>query len=257
MRYAIHTISWGAQATFSDMVTDIVRAGYTGLELFQDPNSKSIGGAEKVYETLQSVGTSHFGRSVQLVGICSGTFEERLKFVKEFAKLNKVHVSDPSMPYVYFDEAMNKRVELSIKEGYRIALHPHMYTPVQTFAEADLLLMQHPRLLFLPDTAHMRIAGDDAAIAIEKYSERLAGVHMKNWNENVGRSYQFYARGFCELGEDGNVDLERVLNALLRKAPQAWLIVEQDRPANPFESAKRSRDWLRRRLDANSGSQGL
>jgi sugar phosphate isomerase/epimerase len=255
MRYAIHTISWGANATFSKMVTEIVDAGYSGLELFQDPSSKLIGGAGNVYETLQSVGKAHLGKPVQLVGICSGTFEERLRFVKDFAKLNKVHVSDPSMPYIYFDEAMNKRVEASINEGYRIALHPHMYTPVQTFAEADDLLRRHPRLLFLPDTAHMRIAGDDAAIAIEQYFQRLAGVHMKNWYENVGRSYQFYARGFCELDQDGNVDLERVLNALLRKAPQTWLIVEQDRPANPFESARRSRDWLRRRLDVNSGSQ--
>jgi hypothetical protein len=66
----------------------------------------------------------------------------------------------------------------------------------------------------------------------------------------VGRSYHFYARGFCELGE-GDVDLESVLTSIDAldlfspiKAEDRWLVVEQGSTADPLTSAKRSYTWL-------------
>lgn len=89
----------------------------------------------------------------------------------------------------------------------------------------------------------MQVAGHDPVLAIRKFAERLAGVHLKSWREDVGRSFHFYARGFCELGQ-GDVDVHAVLEELHRMDFSGWLIVELDSTHTPLHSAETSLKWL-------------
>lgn len=238
MRLAIHSISWGEDVDLNRLLSDVTAAGYSGIELFQHPDV--LGSPQRVFKAFQDYG-------LHLLGLSGGALEERTAFIREYAELLGRPVSHTDVPYVYFDDKMDDTVEEMLNQGFRIALHPHMYKPVQTLDEAERLLRKYRELRFLPDTAHLTIAGDDPVKSIERWVPRIDAVHMKDWQENVGRSYQFYARGFCELGT-GDIDLERVLDVLIRKAFRIWLVVEQDWTMQPLDSAKRSHDWLTNRL---------
>jgi hypothetical protein len=100
-------------------------------------------------------------------------------------------------------------------------------------------------LKFLPDTAHLHIAGEDPAEAIRRARGRLAGIHLKEWTGDFGRSYHRYARGFVELGR-GEVDLEACVKAIRETQYDGWLIIEQDSVGvDMVDSLQKSADWLR------------
>ncbi len=240
--FAVHSISWGNQP-LEIILRDAELAGYSGVELFQHPDE--LGGAKAILRAFDN-------SNLRLIGIAAGSFDDRCRLVREIALVRNVSLDDLSLPYVYCDEwrETDARFTQALNDGFTIGLHPHMYKPVQTLHEAEQILAKHSKLRFLPDTAHLRVAGDDPAKAIEIQSARLIGVHLKSWREDVGRSYQFYARGFCELDE-GDIDLEGVLDVILRKNFTGWLVVEQDSTTNPRESAERSLNWLKDRLIGN------
>lgn len=235
MRLAIHSIAWGHTRDLRGMLREIKAAGYSGVEFFQHPDD--LGGAEAVLKMCKA-------ENVEIVGTCAGSWDQRLKFVEAWSDFHKIPVSDGRCPYIYVDDWDESLGATALQQGFRVALHPHMYTSCQTMREADVILAKHPSLLFLPDTAHISIAGDNPVSAIEKHWSRLAGIHLKGWYSDVGRSYQFYARGFCELGH-GTVFLKDVLSLLTKRWLTCWIVVEQDRAENAVQSATASLNWLR------------
>lgn len=238
-RLAVHTISWGSEPDLLQMADEIASTGYSGVEIFQDPSL--IGGIDQVIKVFAAHG-------LEVIGICGGTFVDRVNFVDGFANANKKYIGDETLPYIYLDERIDHEVAAKIEKGYRVALHPHMYKPVQTLAEAEVLLKKFTKLLLLPDTAHLYIAGDDPVDAVRRFSNRLAAIHLKNWKRNVGLSYQFYGRGFCELNE-GDIELENVLNAShLPIQNGLWIVVEHDKPTDRVSSALKSLSWLNDKL---------
>src|SRR5688572_31909144 len=44
---------------------------------------------------------------------------------------------------------------------------------------------------------------------------------------------------------EGNVPLKNVIKLLKRRSYRHWIVVEQSVAENPFQSARRSRQWLR------------
>ena len=250
MLFGIHTIAWGERVDLDTMLSEIKEAGYQGAELFQHPDVFS-GGIDAVVRAFQR-------HDLTLIGTCAGSFRERIDLVREYSKMHAKPINDPTTPYIYIDEWYPGLAEKALQDGFRLALHPHMYMAVQTLKEADDFLTKHPRLLFLPDTAHLTIAGEDSprrndsqlkgdstalVAAIRTRWSRLAAVHLKDWREEVGRSYQFYGDGFCPFGQ-GNVRLKEVIELLWRKQYRRWIVVEHDRAENPKELAGDSLKWI-------------
>jgi sugar phosphate isomerase/epimerase len=128
--------------------------------------------------------------------------------------------------------------------GVRLALHPHMFTPIQTAHEAEQEMQKHPELRFLPDVAHLTVAGEEVVEVLKRNSDRLETIHLKDWTPEFGRAYQFYARGFVELGQ-GQVDLEGTIEFLKAQGFRGWVIVDQNFTLDPSASARESRAWLR------------
>jgi inosose dehydratase len=147
--------------------------------------------------------------------------------------------------------------------GMRVVFHHHAGTFVETPQEIARLLEQtDPELVgLLLDTGHAVYGGGNPVELLTRHGERIRYVHLKDALrselERV-RSTEItmeeaWARGvFCALGE-GVVDFPRVVETLRRRGYAGWLIVEQDvvpdaegrlRP-DPFESARRSRAYLR------------
>jgi sugar phosphate isomerase/epimerase len=120
-----------------------------------------------------------------------------------------------------------------------------MFKPVQTAQEAEKLLKEHEDLRFLPDTAHLTIAGEDVLELLERNMNRLVGVHLKDWASEFGRSYQFYSRGFGVQFGYGDVRLSEIMEFLKSKKYNGWIVVEQDVADDPPEAVRNCREWLR------------
>jgi sugar phosphate isomerase/epimerase len=231
MPIAVHSISWGRESNIETISTEARAAGFDGVEIFQHPY-RTLGGPKRVHDALSR-------SNLTLVGVCGGSFSERCTFVEEYMERGKG--GNSHIPYVYVDEWREPDCSNALESGFQLALHPHMFKTVQTMAEAERLLNQFPRLKLLPDTAHLTIAGDNPVSAILNHTHQLAAIHLKDWKRDVGRSYQFYARGFCGLGQ-GDIDFSRILASCHRFT--GWLVIEQDFALSAMESAKRSYDWL-------------
>lgn len=249
MRLALQTIVFGKEVTdFVSMCRDIKRAGYSGIELFQDftqdcYKKPGIDGKFAVQGILDAMKSS----GLTLAGVASGDLRERIAFVKEYSRC--LHQDSPqvSVPYVYIDE-WNETCKSELHSGVKLAMHPHMFRPIQTIREAEQRLDQfpaesYPNLQLMPDTAHLTIAGDNPVEVVKKHFQRIQSLHVKDWNPNVGRSYQFYASGFCGLG-DGQVLVRDTLDHLWKRQYRGWLVVEHDHSTTPQQTISDSRAWL-------------
>jgi sugar phosphate isomerase/epimerase len=242
VQFAVQSIVWGKEVeNLEQMLGEIHDAGYQGVELFQDIAEQAYGGPAGVCKAFRT-------SELTLVGVSSGSLTERVRFVTEYCALLGVPTTDANAPYVYADEG-NEHCIAAVLEGVRIGLHPHMFRPVQGMQEAAAVLREfdieeYPHLQLLPDTAHLTIAGDDPVAVVKEYLERMAAIHVKDWIPNVGRSYQFYASGFCALGT-GEVKLRPVLDVLWKRQFKGWIVVEHDYSAAPREAIKSSMAWLR------------
>jgi sugar phosphate isomerase/epimerase len=245
VKFALQSIVWGHQVSnIREMLSQAFVAGYRGIELFQDIEDSNFGGATGLHQAFRDC-------KMSLVGVASGSMSERVEFVKEYCRLLGVKTTHSQAPYIYVDE-WDGRCDDALGEGIRLGLHPHMFRPIQTMHEAMLVLdrfdmSRFPQLQLLPDTAHSTIAGDDPVEVVKACFDRIGAVHLKDWTPIVGRSYQFYASGFCGLG-DGTVRLREVLDVLWKRSYRGWVVVEHDFSSSPETSIKTSFDWLQEAL---------
>jgi len=234
VRIGIQTILWGRRPPdVWVMLKQAKDARYDGVEIAQHP--EQFGHARKLRDRLVDY-------DLGLVGLSGGALEERAAFLKEYVSLlppapNRLY------PYLYIDGWEEPSYKEVLDDGLVLALHPHMFRRVQTANEAAELLDEYKALWFLPDTGHLTVAGEDVVKVIEQHYPRIGAVHLKDWNAEVGRAYQFYSRGFCELGR-GDVPLDKVTDSLKNRKYDGWLIVEQDAADDPNEAAEASRKWL-------------
>ena len=150
--------------------------------------------------------------------------------------------------------------------GMRVVLHHHAGTFVETPAEIDRFLAEtDPELVgLLLDTGHAVYGGADPLDLLRRHGERIRYVHLKDARASeldrvratdIAMEDAWKRGVFCPLGE-GVVDFPRVIESLRSRGYAGWLIVEQDVVPDaagrlvppPFESAKRSRAYLRDRV---------
>jgi sugar phosphate isomerase/epimerase len=247
MKVGFQTISWGRRLEDCGrpMLKAISEARYEGVELMQHPNE--FGSAEQLYRNLR-------GNGLRLLGLAGGSIQERANFIEKLAEIEtravvredakKVIRHQPDCPYIYVDTWDARQIQL-IPPKVPLALHPHMFKPVQTGQEAEKLLGEHENLRFLPDTAHLTIAGENVQELLERNIDRIVGVHLKDWASEFGRSFQFYSRGFGVQFGYGDVKLPEIIESLKSKRYNRWIVVEQDVADDPLEAAKNCREWLR------------
>ena len=146
-------------------------------------------------------------------------------------------------------EIGKRTADLGISLGY----HNHMGSLGERPEEVDQILQAaDPRYAKLElDVAHYYQGGGDPAKAIEKYSDRLLFLHIKDvepvpGNADAKRSYRF-----VELGQ-GKVNLPAVFDALRKVNFRGWAIVEldavPDKTRTPKESGAISKKYLEEKL---------
>jgi inosose dehydratase len=123
--------------------------------------------------------------------------------------------------------------------GHRAVFHPHAGTFIETPAEVERLVSRlDPALIGIClDVGHYLVGGGDPVRALLDLGERVTHVHLKDVDPTVLRRLRegeiggfgeaVRARIFTELGA-GMLDLDGVLDILVERGYDGWLMVEQD-----------------------------
>lgn len=247
MRIGFQTIVFGPDMDDLDhQLALIAAAGFEGVEFAQPVDrirrvDPATGIAERVSAADLAAALERHG--LELLGLSGGPLETRVAFCRSAGLTPR---------YLYVDDlktASRDAVDAAVRQGYRIAFHPHAFMTIERLAHVEsLFTADNPHLYWLPDTAHLYIVGGsfrdiDAALQVPR--DRLIAVHLKDWDPAYGRSYHRYAKGFVPLGR-GNVPLERVLARLRALDYDGWLVFEQDYARIPADRciADAAR-WLR------------
>jgi inosose dehydratase len=146
-------------------------------------------------------------------------------------------------------EIGRRTADLGISLGY----HNHMGSLGERPEEVDQILQAtdpHYAKLEL-DVAHYFQGGGDPVKAIEKYSDRLLFLHMKDVEPAPGNADAKRPYRFVELGR-GKVNLPAVFDALHKVNFRGWAIVEldvvPDKARTPKESGAISKKYLEEKL---------
>jgi inosose dehydratase len=143
------------------------------------------------------------------------------------------------------------------KYGMRTVFHHHCAGFVETPQEvAKLMELTDPELLGLClDMGHYAFGGGDPVEALDNYYQRIWHVHFKDFDPKIGQDardhdYDYIksvGKGvFCELGK-GNVDFQTIVNMLLEKGYDGWIVVEQDvlpGMGSPKKCAENNRKYI-------------
>jgi inosose dehydratase len=145
-------------------------------------------------------------------------------------------------------------------EGLWPLHHSHVGGVFETEQEITALLDQlGPDVIgFGPDTGHLRWAGIDPAPFIERYADRIGGIHLKDcfsdYLDHAAAAGMSYAqltgtkRLWCEPGL-GVVDFDAVIRVLPGDYDGDFMI-EIDEPSvdSPFESHRIAFEWAKNHL---------
>jgi inosose dehydratase len=137
--------------------------------------------------------------------------------------------------------------------GVQLGYHNHMGSMGETPDGVEQIMAAvDPRYAKLElDVAHFYQGGGDPVKAVEKYSDRLLFLHLKDVERLPGGGDAKQSYRFVELGR-GSVDLPAVIEALRKINFRGWGIVEldavPDKARTPKESAVINKKYVEEKL---------
>jgi inosose dehydratase len=161
-------------------------------------------------------------------------------------------------------ERVRRAVDLAAGHGLTCSFHPHISTYVESPWEVERVLDLTDVALTL-DIGHIRLAGGDPAACASSWASRIDHVHIKDASVAVLRDAQQLRRpdfdawwaDVCTPLGAGDVDIDGVLDVLVARGYDGWLVVEQDRAPTtradyPRVAAGQATNlrWLTEHLDA-------
>jgi inosose dehydratase len=152
-------------------------------------------------------------------------------------------------------ERMNRVGRAAGEAGAKCSMHPHWGTVAESRLEIDVLLdhLDSGVVGFAPDTGQIAKGGTDPMLTIERWSDRIRHVHMKDlspeWAEMRARGVPLRSpEGYVEMGQ-GVIDFKPVVQLLDRINYQGWMMAELDEARRPArEAAQLSWDYIVRTM---------
>ena len=258
------SITWGGNDR--QAIEDIAALGFHGIQLRANV-LKEFGSAAELRELLEK-------HQLKMVALSSGGVRidpalEAEEIAKHTANAKFVHdagglylqVTDERPKNRAIAAADYKRLGQLITEigkrtadlGVSLGYHNHMGSLGERPEEVDQILQAtDPRYAKLElDVAHYFQGGGDPAKAIEKYSDRLLFLHIKDVEPAPGNADAKHPYRFVELGR-GKVNFPAVFDALHKVNFRGWAIVEldavPDKARAPKESDATSKKYLEEKL---------
>jgi inosose dehydratase len=114
-------------------------------------------------------------------------------------------------------EQADTLIEYATPFGLTVAYHAHPRCTVESEAEQDRLLGYCDRLQVCVDVSVAALMGEDAVAQLEKYRDRLAYVHLKDWTKGK----------FCLMGQGSvGLDFRSIRETLNAIGYQGWVMGE-------------------------------
>jgi inosose dehydratase len=137
--------------------------------------------------------------------------------------------------------------EWCTKAGIKACMHPHANTAIFHEDQIELFVENtDPRYVYLClDTAHLTLAGMNAAAIAKRFGKRVGYVHLKDIDPDENAHPEWPMRRFLPLGY-GCIDFKGFVNALKEEGYDGILCVELDyQPVCNYKSAMDSRNYLK------------
>jgi inosose dehydratase len=264
IRFGYASITWGGNDR--QAIEDIASLGFHGIQLRANV-IKAFGSPAELRDLLEK-------HQLKMVALSSGGVRidpalEADEIAKHTANAKFVHdvgglylqVTDERPKDRAITAADYQRLGRLISEigkrtadlGISLGYHNHMGSLGERPEEVDQILQAaDPRYAKLElDVAHCYQGGGDPAKAIEKYSDRLLFLHLKDVEPLSNSADAKRPYRFVELGR-GKVDLPAVFDALHKVKFRGWTIVEldvvPDKTRTPKESGAISKKYLEEKL---------
>ena len=154
-------------------------------------------------------------------------------------------------------EGYNKIGQVAKEEGFKVCMHHHMGTGVQTPEETERFLNDtNPDTVYLTyDSGHFAYSGSDPVEQLAKFISRVGHVHLKDLRpavQAVGMredwSFMKAVReGVFTVPGDGGLDFPAIIEILEDADYEGWMVVEAEQnpaKANPFEYALKARNYI-------------
>jgi inosose dehydratase len=259
IHFGYATITWGGNDR--QAIDDISAVGFHGIQLRSNCIAE-FGSAAALRDLLNQ-------RDLKFVALSSGDLLSDSRFTKKSiaehagqAKFLReagglyLQVTDSrpkgriAIPddYKELGKALTELGKRTADLGIPLGYHNHVGSLAERPEELDQVLgASDPRYVKLElDIAHYFQGGGDPAKAIEKFSDRLLFLHIKDVEQVSKSVYRF-----VELGH-GLVDVPAVFESLQRINFRGWAVVELDAvPDNaysPKEAAAANRQYLQEKL---------
>jgi inosose dehydratase len=269
LRIANAPTSWGiedpedrANPAWADVLDDVARAGYAGVELGPLgylPDKGRVLRPELERRRLKLVAGYLFMPLHRPEGIASALEVARrtcrlladvgarhLVLIQGFTPERERAAGRPGAARPLAEdhwktliEGVHRLARVAAEYDLLPCFHPHAGTHVEFEPEIERLVDEtDPELVALClDTGHCAYAGIDSVELYRRHSERVAYFHLKDVDQGrlrtaLSRSLSFdeavAERVFCPLGE-GVVDFADLTAALRETGFRGWATVEQDR----------------------------
>ena len=264
MHIGYAAITWGGNDR--QAIEDISAVGYSGIQLRANSVAE-FGSASALREELDKHHLKMIALSSGDLGVDPATEQsemakhvENAKFLRDAGGLY-LQIIDSKPKDRAVTSADYKRMGLLLTElgkrvadvGVQLGYHNHMGAMGETPEGVDQIVeAMDPRYAKLElDIAHYFQGGGDPAKAVEKYSDRLLFLHLKDVEATEHRSGAKESYRFVELGR-GRVDVPAVLTALRKINFRGWGIVEldgeTDKSRTPKESAVINKKYVEEKL---------
>jgi len=156
-------------------------------------------------------------------------------------------------------DGYNKLGLVAKEEGYKLCMHHHMGTGVQTPEEVERFLhdTNSDTVYLTYDSGHYSYNGSDPVVELKKVVSRVGHVHLKDLRPEIQavgmrEDWPFMKavrQGVFTTPGDGGVDFPAIFKILDESGYEGWMVVEAEQDpamANPFEYAKNAREYIGR-----------
>ncbi|RXZ78791.1 sugar phosphate isomerase/epimerase [Paenibacillaceae bacterium] len=242
----LYTVREETANDFAGTLTKVAEMGYEGVEF------AGYGGlsAEEMKALLEKLGLKAIGSHIGLERL-EGQLEEEIAYLKTIGAKYAI------CPYVGDDRRADEEAwktligkldefgEVFAKNGLQFCYHNHAFefeakVDGKFVFDAMYDRVSPERLQVEIDLGWVQYAGQDPLEYVAAYKGRLPLLHLKDFREGPADQ----PIDTVELG-NGDLDLPQLISAA-EQADVEWIIVEQDRCANPpLESVQTSIEWLK------------
>jgi inosose dehydratase len=161
---------------------------------------------------------------------------ERLQFAGRIPEHREAWLPEDRWPVLMRN--LHRAAEICRDAGFRVSVHPHAGTYLETEAEIRRMMdgLDTTLLGLCLDTGHVRFGGGDPVALARDYSDAITHVHLKDCRVSVlrevasaggGMEEDLRAGAFVDLG-DGDSAISEVVDVLRGRGYEGWMVVEQD-----------------------------